>query len=393
MARKRQIISSNIYGTSSTVRPEPPPPPVQLELTRARSITRNKILSGALITLLALLLALAAVWVMDYRKKENIPPFEPTGYKPELVRLNDGTLGYTGWLPREVSTNGIVSLSSVQVGSVFDGATDASFAESTALSIANDRPVMVRSRDDVSYDLINAARKYVEMGAFAEAEEQLRRVLQRNADDFDANSLLGSVLMSRKKNAEAIVLYEQLIRRDPYKEELHNNLAIAYLRQNDAERAEKHLSEAVRLNGSFDDARVNFGLLLHHQRRYDRAVEVLAPVVDRNPGLVQAARILGLSYLELGRPMEGRLVLEELNRRLPQDVDVAFGIARCHLVEEKPENAIAWLKLATEFATPEQMRRELMTPIYAGLSRDLNFQRMFSRYIHPEDSAPPAAQP
>ena len=112
------------------------------------------------------------------------------------------------------------------------------------------------------------------------------------------------------------------------------------------------MSEAVRLNGSLDDARVNFGLLLHHQHRYDRAVEVLAPVVDRNPGLVQAARILGLSYLELGRPMEGRLVLEELNRRLPQDVDVAFGIARCHLVEEKPENAIACLKLATEFATP-----------------------------------------
>ena len=393
MARKRQIISTNIYGTSSTVRPEPPPPPVQLELTRAKSITRNKILSGALITVLALLLALAAVWVMDYRKKENIPPFEATGYQPELVRLNDGTLGYTGWLPRAISTNGIVSLSSVQVGAVFDGATDASFAESTALTLANDRPVMVRSRDDVSYDLINAARKYIEMGGFAEAEEQLRRVLERNPDDFDANSLLGSVLMSRKKNEEAIVLYEQLIRRDPYKEELHNNLAIAYLRQNDSERAEKHLAEAVRLNGSFDDARVNFGLLLHHQRRYDRAVEVLAPVVDRNPGLVQAARILGLSYLELGRPMEGRLVLEELNRRLPRDVDVAFGIARCHLVEEKSENAIAWLKLASEFATPEQMKRELMTPIYAGLSRDLNFQRMFSRYTHPEDSAPPAVKP
>ena len=393
MARKRQIISSNIYGTSSTVRPEPPPPPVQLELTRARSITRNKILSGGLITLLALLLALASVWVMDYRKKENIPPFEPTGYHPELVRLNDGTLGYTGWLPRDVSTNGIVSLSAVQVGSVFDGATDASFAESTALSLANDRPVMVRSRDDVSYDLINAARKYIEMGGFAEAEEQLRRVLERNPDDFDAHSLLGSVLMSRKKNEEAIVLYEQLIRRDPYKEELHNNLAIAYLRQNDSERAEKHLAEAVRLNGSFDDARVNFGLLLHHQRRYERAVEVLAPVVDRNPGLVQAARVLGLCYLELGRPMEGRLVLEELNRRLPRDVDVAFGIARCHLVEEKSENAIAWLKLASEFATPEQMRRELMTPIYAGLARDLNFQRMFSRYINPEDSAPPSAHP
>ncbi|MFO1491212.1 MAG: tetratricopeptide repeat protein [Kiritimatiellia bacterium] len=389
MARKRQIISSNIYGTSSTVRPEPPPPPVQLELTRARSITRNKIVSGALITVLALLLALAAVWVMENRRKENVPAVVLSGYEPKFVRLNDGTLGYTGWLPLEIPTNGIMSLSAVQVAGVFDGATGESFADSTAVSMSGQRPVMIRSRDDVSYDLINAARKFIEMGAFAESEEQLRRVLQRNPDDFDANSLLGSVLMSQKKNTEAIVLYEQLIRRDPYKEELHNNLAIAYLRQNDTERAEKHLAEAVRLNGSYDDARVNYGLLLQHQRRYERAVEVLSPVVDRNPGIVVAAKALGLCYLELGRPMEGRLVLEELNRRLPQDVDVAFGIARCHLVEEKSENAIAWIKLASEFATPEQMRRELMSPIYAGLYRDLNFQRMFSRYLNPEQSAPP----
>jgi protein O-mannosyl-transferase len=74
-----------------------------------------------------------------------------------------------------------------------------------------------------------------------------------------------------------------------------NNLAIALLKQGEAQAAAEHLEWAVRSQPGYPDARVNYGVALSELRRFDEAREQFRVAVKLRPKLALAHFYLGVS--------------------------------------------------------------------------------------------------
>jgi len=127
-------------------------------------------------------------------------------------------------------------------------------------------------------DLILAASMYSKAAAL-------------DQDCVDAHARLGLTLvrMGRYKQAEGALL--TAVELAPEKAYLRNNLAFAYLQQQQWPQAETALREALQLQPTFARARVNLGMVLartgHYQEAMEQFLQVLPPAsAHYNLGLI-----------------------------------------------------------------------------------------------------------
>jgi tetratricopeptide (TPR) repeat protein len=81
------------------------------------------------------------------------------------------------------------------------------------------------------------------------------------------------------------------------------------VRKGDLIQAEKLLRQAVDIDQSRSEARVELGLVLTKQRRYNEAYELVFPIAKAEPKNARAYSVLGTTLLGAGRFQEARLVL------------------------------------------------------------------------------------
>lgn len=85
----------------------------------------------------------------------------------------------------------------------------------------------------------------------AEAEKNLERYLAAHPGDVRGTFIKGILLGEQKKTAEAIRLYNDLIKQNPTWPEPYNNLAVLYASQGQFERARQTLETALRTHPSY----------------------------------------------------------------------------------------------------------------------------------------------
>lgn len=85
----------------------------------------------------------------------------------------------------------------------------------------------------------------------AEAEKNLDRYLAAHPGDVRGTFIKGILLGEQKKTAEAIRLYNDLIKQNPTWPEPYNNLAVLYASQGQYERARQTLETALRTHPSY----------------------------------------------------------------------------------------------------------------------------------------------
>lgn len=92
---------------------------------------------------------------------------------------------------------------------------------------------------------------------------------------------------------------EKLNTADPV---VHNNLGLVYFLKKDFEKAESHITQALRINPKYSDARNNLGRVYIELTRYDEAIKELTVVTqDLTYGTIEKAYInLGLAYMKKG---------------------------------------------------------------------------------------------
>src|SRR5437763_13425817 len=100
-------------------------------------------------------------------------------------------------------------------------------------------------------------------------------------DDRDLQTL--NTAFHAKATAEDIIGYESMIRRDPRRTQLRDDVAQLYLDQGRATEAAAHLEASVRLKPESSAAHFNFGTALTAAARLDEAIDHYRKALRHNP--------------------------------------------------------------------------------------------------------------
>ena len=141
-----------------------------------------------------------------------------------------------------------------------------------------------------------AVATYRDAKPYVSAETLYRRTLVGNPDAWLAQGNLGALLLNRGAIPEAIDHLKQARALNPLYPEPANNLANAYSRLRDWDRALPLYAEAVRLRPTYADAYLNWGNTLSEMGRYAEAVERYRSALALRPDSADGYYELGNAY-------------------------------------------------------------------------------------------------
>ncbi len=100
---------------------------------------------------------------------------------------------------------------------------------------------------------------------------------------------------------DSVRLWEDIVRKNPNKSELHNNLGVAYANRGYVDKAINEYATALKLSPSNIDARVNLGKAYAEQGHADKGVSEFIDALKVNPNHAGPHNNLGVVYANQGR--------------------------------------------------------------------------------------------
>ena len=137
----------------------------------------------------------------------------------------------------------------------------------------------------------------ISLGDFAAAEESLTKALVLVPNDTHAQALLGWAQMHQEKYDDALLHFQQVLRREPANALARVNVGYICLKKRIFGEAIEHLSRTIRLDNDRKAtlyAHYYLGLLYLEREMFDDAEVFLSKAIALGPNLVEA-------YFELGR--------------------------------------------------------------------------------------------
>ena len=131
------------------------------------------------------------------------------------------------------------------------------------------------------------------------AEAALVRALQLAPGDAHAESLLGWARMLQQKHDDALLLFEQVLQRDPNNSLARVNVGYIGLKEGRFDEAVEHLSRVIRADNDRKAtlyAHFYLGLVYLERERYEEAEGYFRRAIALGPNLIEA-------YYELGRAL------------------------------------------------------------------------------------------
>ncbi len=159
---------------------------------------------------------------------------------------------------------------------------------------------------------------------------------------------LGNKSIARGAYAEAIDIYQRLIKLDPRHAAALNNLGAALSKVGRFGEAEAYFHQAIRVDANFPDAYSNIGTTLLLRGLYADAEGFLRRALKLNPRLVEARINLGLALAFLSRLREAKPNFEKALKYDPRNPDALVGIALIAKTEGSFDQAETMLKRALQ---------------------------------------------
>jgi tetratricopeptide (TPR) repeat protein len=143
-------------------------------------------------------------------------------------------------------------------------------------------------------------------------------------DDRDLQTL--NAAFRAKATAEDIVGYESMIRRDPLRVQLHDDVAQLYLELGRAREAAAHLEASMRLKPESAAAHFNFGTALTVAGRLDEAIDQYREALRINPDYALAHNNLGNVLLGRGNSGDALQHFREALRLDPSNAEAHYNV-------------------------------------------------------------------
>jgi predicted CXXCH cytochrome family protein len=169
-------------------------------------------------------------------------------------------------------------------------------------------------------DLGNA---YLRQRMLPHAQQALKRALEINPNQAEAQNLLGLVAVQKNDSAGAEAQFRDALRSQPDLAEAHNNLGNVLAGAHRYPEAEYHFQRAISINPMYAEARHSYALVLALTQSYDQAVVELREAVRLEPNNAQTHDDLGDVLMAQG---QGDGAIEQYG----QAVRLKPGLADAH---------------------------------------------------------------
>jgi tetratricopeptide (TPR) repeat protein len=139
-------------------------------------------------------------------------------------------------------------------------------------------------------DLGNA---YLRQRMLPQAQQALKRALEINPDQPEAQNLLGLMAVQKNEPVEAEAQFRSALRSQPDLAEAHNNLGNVLAGEHSYPEAEYHFQRAIAINPKYAEAHHSYGLVLALTQSYDQAAVELREAARLEPNDAQTHDDLG----------------------------------------------------------------------------------------------------
>jgi tetratricopeptide (TPR) repeat protein len=156
---------------------------------------------------------------------------------------------------------------------------------------------------------------------------------------------------ARGEHAQAVELYQELVKLKPRHLVARNNLGVALVRLGRQQEAEEHFRRAVGIQSTYAEAQFNLGAVL---RALNKIVESEMPArraVKLDPKHVDALASLGVTLLLSSRLSEARECFEKALRMAPRHAGSLCGLGMAASLAGRFEEAESLFKRALVFDT------------------------------------------
>lgn len=148
------------------------------------------------------------------------------------------------------------------------------------------------------------AKNAYQLGDWSEAARLSQRILSRDAENFDALYLLGTIKAQTQYFEDAAELLSRAVALKPDSADAHNNLGNALLKLNRAEQALASCGRALELQPDLHEALLNRGQALHDLKRYIEALDSCDRALKIKPDDLTSLNCRGNALRGLNRPIE-----------------------------------------------------------------------------------------
>jgi Tfp pilus assembly protein PilF len=98
-----------------------------------------------------------------------------------------------------------------------------------------------------------------------------------------------------------ISLWEDVVRKSPYKARARNNLGAFYIDEGYPDKGEREIQAALKISPGYPDAHFNLGTIYYESGRLNEAIMEFQTAVKLKPDYADAHNYLGAIYERLGR--------------------------------------------------------------------------------------------
>lgn len=167
----------------------------------------------------------------------------------------------------------------------------------------------------------------------------------RNAENEKAfNTAMGYV--KEKKNDKAILLFSDVIQKDPKDFVAWTELGTVYFKENSLANAEACYFKAIELKKDYFVALLNLGKLYFSRKQFDNAILVLSNAIKSVPDSADAHHYIGESYLGIKKGTLAAAHLNEAIRLAPiEKAEIHLRLAVLYDAAKMKNKAAAEYKL------------------------------------------------
>jgi tetratricopeptide (TPR) repeat protein len=178
---------------------------------------------------------------------------------------------------------------------------------------------------------------------FDSALSLLTRALRLGLNTFDVHLELGNVRLAQGHLVEAKSEYVACLKLNPNNPIATFNHGLVLRKMGDVAGAQKFYEHALELDPLFREPALELAALRAENHRYAEAIDLLKPVVERNPEMREARLSLAKTYIQANDPDRA---LEIIGAALSEDAVALCLLGAAHLQKENFDEAQKFLEAA-----------------------------------------------
>lgn len=185
---------------------------------------------------------------------------------------------------------------------------------------------------------------YLDTGKSTEAESLVTAILKKDKKDILGRVFDARIKLGHSKPDEAIPILQGVLKDNPQFPGAHYFLGMAYRQKQQLPQARAAITDALKFNTQFVEARTALAQLHLEEGSVDLALEQAQAALQLDPRNAQAAIISGTTYLRKGNLVKSRAIFESIMQAFPKEPIGPYNLGLVAHAEKHDGKALAYFE-------------------------------------------------